>query len=636
MAETITTHTTDEFTLVLTASQVQELRDWLLQEDGNERFAYVYCTESDGQLLATEIDRVPAEDCEVQEAHAVRPKLSVERDRMGAALEAGLVPIMLHSHPFSDRPTFSSLDDDIMESYREWIGGLYPDSPLCFGVVGHEGMDTAIYVDPGSEERSKLPVEVVGEWTLDVPLEAPTEPSAVAIDEGRYDRSIRALTEDGQARIADATVAVAGLGGLGSIVVTQLARVGVRDFVFVDPDTVERSNLPRIYGATEADVGRPKVDVVGEHVVRANPEATVDAYESRVQDVPEDALASCDVLIGAVDRLSARLYCSEFAVRHLRYYVDAGVAIQTTDEGEITEERGLIQLVAPGVTGCLDCLGRNDPELLRLESMGDDEIQADVDRGYLDEDISTPEPAITPLNAFAATVVTRMFTKLVTGYERPADYVYLEGVANELVSVGTHPSNECITCGPDGVLGEGVETVDEDHLAGGDAVELDVDLESLGNTKVDNRIPSRTITADSVAEHRTGDPAPSDESALSSSPLEDDELGQTSTTEPGRWHSPEQPRAGSEMSALREDDTDPASTEDSRSNEFEAESDGPTADPNPPEETVGSTRVTGRTDAMGHPRNSSEPSVEVTARTCALSIAIAGVGFVVLRRLLDR
>jgi molybdopterin/thiamine biosynthesis adenylyltransferase len=487
---------TDELKLVLTAPQVETLRDWTLQDDGIERFAYIYCERQNDRLLAREIDPIPAEDCAVMESSAVRPDLSVERDRLGGAMEDGLVPIMVHSHPFSQRPRFSALDDDIMESYRNWTGTLYPETPLGFVVVGHRGVDTAVYTDPSDPRRDRLGVDVVGEWMLETPLDAPSTDPDVSVDADRYDRSIRALTDDGQAHVADTTVGIAGLGGLGSMVALQLARLGVQEFVFADPDVVERSNLPRIYGATESDVGRDKVDVVGEQVVRANPDAEVRAYDDRVQDVPAAVLSGCDVVIGAVDRLSARLYCNEFAARHLRYYIDGGVAIETDDDERVAEERGLIQLVAPGVTACLDCLGRNDPEHLRVEELSDEEVAADIERGYLDEDVRSPEPAVTPLNGMAASSITRLFTKLVTGYTPPSDFIRFDGLDDELLDVGTHPSDNCITCGTDELLGVGELEFEPAALVGGDADTASPDTET-------EPAEARTITRDALAERPT-------------------------------------------------------------------------------------------------------------------------------------
>lgn len=499
-ASITTGEVTDELSLVMTASQLGELRDWTLQEDEIERFAYVYCKKQDGRLLAQDVDPVPPEQCSVMESHAVRPELSVERDRLGTAMEDGLVPIMVHSHPFSQTPSFSALDDDIMESYRDWLGQLYPSIPLGFVVMGHRGMDTAIYTDPRSPEREQLGIEIIGDWELDTPMSAPAREHRQSVDSERYDRSIRALTDDGQRQVANATVGVVGLGGLGSMVAVQLARFGVQDFVFADPDVVERSNLPRIYGATESDVGRSKVDVVGEHVVEANPDAEIRAYPARVQDVPEDVLSRCDVIIGAVDRLSARLYCNEFAVRHLRYYIDGGVAIKTDDTEQVTDERGLIQLVAPGSNACLDCLGRNDPDRLHIEEMSDEEVQADVDRGYLDEDIQAPEPAITPLNGMAASAITRLFTKLVTRYTTPADYLRFDGLDDDLVAVGTHPAEGCLTCGADGELGTGERSMEAEELVGGDG-ELEMALDDLQSAEQDeSTVECRRVSREDIVD----------------------------------------------------------------------------------------------------------------------------------------
>lgn len=443
--------------LVCTADQVRTLREWTIQDDGQERFAYLYCTRTDDDtLLARETVPVRDEDCDVQATTAIRPSLDLERDRLGDCLSDGLVPVLVHSHPFSADPDFSGRDDEIMTALADWLGGLYPESALGFAVLGTEGIETAVYRDLGDGTRSQLPVEVRGEWVLDQPVEVPGEATPDAtLDRERFDRSIRALSVEGQRRIADATVAVVGAGGLGSMVITQLARLGVGELILIDPDVVERSNLPRIYGATDDDVGRHKVDVVGEHAVESGDDPTVVGYRDRVQDVPNDVLGECDVIVSAVDRVSARLHCNEVAVRTLTYLVDGGVSISTDDSDRVETERGLIQLVAPGVTGCLDCLGRGDPKQARIEQMNESELEAEIERGYVDADVTEPVPAITPLNGIAASAVTRTVTKLLSQHDEPSAYLRFDGVAEELIPVATHPSDDCLTCGEEGQLGTG-------------------------------------------------------------------------------------------------------------------------------------------------------------------------------------
>ena len=48
----------------------------------------------------------------------------------------------------------------------------------------------------------------------------------------------------------------------------RLRRLGVGELILVDPDLVEEKNLNRILSATLADVGRPKVEVVGDAIRR--------------------------------------------------------------------------------------------------------------------------------------------------------------------------------------------------------------------------------------------------------------------------------------------------------------------------------------------------------------------------------
>jgi hypothetical protein len=82
----------------------------------------------------------------------------------------------------------------------------------------------------------------------------------------RFDRNVRAFGIKGQRRLGDVTAGIVGVGGLGSLVAEQLARLGVTEFVLVDPDIVEESNLSRLVGAYDHHVGRPKVTAIREHL----------------------------------------------------------------------------------------------------------------------------------------------------------------------------------------------------------------------------------------------------------------------------------------------------------------------------------------------------------------------------------
>lgn len=464
---------------ILSASHVRQLREHLFQDDDQERIAIVYCrttgadhAQTETRLLATELHPIPDTDLATQRRAACRPALDVERTLMADCRRTGMHPVIIHSHPFSSSPSpaFSDCDHDLMDGYRDWLTGLYPDMHLGVGVLTTQGI-TAAVVPATAEQFTDLPVTVVGDWLVDPPLttdaahgtpEAASASSTTgSIDRERYDRSIRALTADGQHQLATTHVAVIGVGGLGSIIAEELARYGVHRLTLVDPDVVERSNLPRLFGCHADHVGNPKVTAVKQHLERVNPAVQVSAVQAVADDVPA-LLKPVDLLVAGVDRVSARMWLNQFAVRHLVPYVDAGVVIdvdERSDGQRITAMDGYIQLIVPGATACFDCLDRGDPEQARIEHLSDDALEVELARGYITETDLTPEPAVVPLNGVVASKTVQLVAKYVTGYDEPAAFLRFDGLDNGLTETATVPSDNCPTCGDNGILGRGDATV---------------------------------------------------------------------------------------------------------------------------------------------------------------------------------
>lgn len=107
--------------------------------------------------------------------------------------------------------------------------------------------------------------------------------------------------DDIQRALARSRVGVAGLGGLGSNVAMQLARLGVGALVLVDFDVVEPSNLNRQqYFARQ--LGRPKALVLAESLLEVNPHLCYEPHVARVDAANViDLFGGCDVVVEAVD-----------------------------------------------------------------------------------------------------------------------------------------------------------------------------------------------------------------------------------------------------------------------------------------------------------------------------------------------
>lgn len=84
-------------------------------------------------------------------------------------------------------------------------------------------------------------------------------------------RNYAFLGEEGMQKIKNTSVIVCGVGGVGSSVVTYLIRSGVHKLKIIDFDQVSLSSLNRHSCATLKDVGKPKVQVLKDHMLEIAP-----------------------------------------------------------------------------------------------------------------------------------------------------------------------------------------------------------------------------------------------------------------------------------------------------------------------------------------------------------------------------
>ena len=121
------------------------------------------------------------------------------------------------------------------------------------------------------------------------------------------------LGREGMQKLAQAHVAVFGIGGVGSFAAEALVRSGIGAVTLVDKDTVSLSNCNRQLIATQKTVGRPKVEVMAERAREIR--ADVQVYPRREFFLPQSQdwdFSQYSYIIDAVDTVSAKI---ELAVR---------------------------------------------------------------------------------------------------------------------------------------------------------------------------------------------------------------------------------------------------------------------------------------------------------------------------------
>lgn len=112
---------------------------------------------------------------------------------------------------------------------------------------------------------------------------------------------------EGQRRLKQARVLIAGAGGLGSASALYLAAAGVGTLGLVDFDVVDASNLQRQVIHGESTLGLPKVESAARRLRDLNPHITVETYNDKLtSDNALAVLSRYDVIVDGTDNFPAR------------------------------------------------------------------------------------------------------------------------------------------------------------------------------------------------------------------------------------------------------------------------------------------------------------------------------------------
>jgi adenylyltransferase/sulfurtransferase len=172
----------------------------------------------------------------------------------------------------------------------------------------------------------------------------------------RYSRQIlfADIGEAGQKKISAATVAVVGLGALGSASANALARAGVGRLKLIDRDVLELFNLQRQILYTEEDVRQqlPKAVAAEKRLRAINAEISIEAYPTELHaDSIHRLLADAQVVIDACDNFETRFLINDFCAKEKIPWV----------YGACVGSYGLSLTIVPGLTPCFRCLVENLP-----------------------------------------------------------------------------------------------------------------------------------------------------------------------------------------------------------------------------------------------------------------------------------
>jgi len=238
----------------------------------------------------------------------------------------------------------------------------------------------------------------------------------------RYSRQIMlpSIGIEGQEKLNNASVAIIGLGGLGSPVALYLAAAGVGRLVLVDFDTVDLTNLQRQVIHSSDEIGALKVTSAKKRLLQINPECKIDAIEQRLEESEMTELAEqVDLVVDGTDNFATRFMINDACVA-TRTPLVSGAAIRM--EGQISVFSG-----QPG-DPCYRCLYGG--------------------AGELDETCSS-NGVLAPLVGIIGSIQATEAIKVITGAGTPllGRLLILDALDMQWRSLKLKADPACTTCG---------------------------------------------------------------------------------------------------------------------------------------------------------------------------------------------
>ena len=433
--------------IVFGSQALSSLRSELLATD-RERAAFVFAqpvslANQDWRLIVGDWEVVADADYSRQEVDALEVAATSIVGPLKRAREEGLSIIFAHTHPWDGRVLPSDADlygeARLLPRVFQRTHGV-PHARL---ILGRRDTHAALFHPSGPPAPTT--VAEVGPIVRQAPLLAKASESV-----SHYARQVLAFGAASQERLGEMRVAIVGLGGTGSLVAQSLAYLGVRSFLFIDPDTVEHTNLNRVVGASESDVGVHKVDVASRMVSRINSRSEVECLRGDIvsQGVSRRVLET-DFFFSCTDTHGSRAVLTQLCYQFLVPGIDVGVRIDV-DSDRATRIVGRVQMLAPGLA-CTNCTGLLDAEAVRRELLTDDERRAD---SYITGH-GVEQPAVISINSTVVGLAVTMFLGATTEIKLQARHqivLFDQGIVR---TISSDPDPSCVVCSRGGCLGRG-------------------------------------------------------------------------------------------------------------------------------------------------------------------------------------
>jgi adenylyltransferase/sulfurtransferase len=168
----------------------------------------------------------------------------------------------------------------------------------------------------------------------------------------RYRRQILLFGEEGQEKLREAEIFIAGAGGLGCPVSLYLAAAGVGTLTIVDRDVVEISNLNRQILHYSRDLGKRKTISAEEKLRQMNPDVTIQVLDTTIDaSNVRELVGNANGIVDAMDNFPIRYLLNKIAIEERIPFF----------HGAVRGMDGQVTTILPPETACLRCIFPHPP-----------------------------------------------------------------------------------------------------------------------------------------------------------------------------------------------------------------------------------------------------------------------------------
>lgn len=141
----------------------------------------------------------------------------------------------------------------------------------------------------------------------------------------RYNRQelLKEIGEKGQELLKNSSIAVLGIGAIGTTAAQLLARAGIGRLALFDRDIVELHNLQRQNMFTEADCSKPKAAVAAEHLKKINSAILIEPHATDINWETIEILKNHDLILDCTDNMETRFLLNDFCVKNNKPWIYA-------------------------------------------------------------------------------------------------------------------------------------------------------------------------------------------------------------------------------------------------------------------------------------------------------------------------